>query len=500
MQNLQRKIQSSFINPSQRKLGFALLWNPLLPRRPGRCSLAGAFFTCPPKLGFVADLDSLYPPQFVAYSGRDPATTALTFHLVRTQIQRIRDLENRLFDTSLSCVPGRYLQNTIMETARNEGLRDQLKRAKEDREQLNIELSDLEEDHLALQNELVAGVAAVAAAAAAGAYVETQTDTEGFISLMTSGRNTEQLPASFESSADAIAAIDSIQREGSDSDSSSTSQAPKRRLPAERYSLRVYTLHLNAAAGGAGKLMATRLQPTPGRRLTAAASPSSLSKSQPAATFAATIVVAAATFVAAASPAPAPAAAAAASHSRDSSPSAKNNSLNSAAVVPIPLPQRRRRNGGLPDLKDGSDEEDESDGAKTPLVAALAAERKRRRCGGGGGCSASAPAPGFEVPVAGAKRWRDADDDDDDDDGDGEGAKEGSLQDGEQQVAKRMIVYAEPLQDAAGTHAPLQSVAAQRCEAEDGVARESDQEVEARGKTATAVCGAAVDANGKGRV
>ncbi|KAI9358943.1 hypothetical protein DFJ73DRAFT_757828 [Zopfochytrium polystomum] len=197
-----------------------------------------------------------------------PAEIAHHVAFLRTQIQRTRDLETRLFDTEARLrARDQYLQNTIMETARrvqeleqqtadldaqNEELRDELKRAKEDREQLKNELGDLEEDHLALQNELVVGEAAVAAAAAAAVVVvqetgdivfadagvatatgvdvmddyvvlrdvETQTDAAGLISLMASGRGMKQLPASFDSSADAIAAIESIRRERSDSGSS----------------------------------------------------------------------------------------------------------------------------------------------------------------------------------------------------------------------------------------------------------------------------------------
>ncbi|KAJ1565751.1 hypothetical protein HK405_011679, partial [Cladochytrium tenue] len=206
-------------------------------------------------------------PEFVAHH----------ISFLKSQLEKAHSLEGRLSDTEARLrARDQYLQNTIMDTARrvqeleqltadleaqNDELRLELRRAREDKELLAQELGDLEEDHLALQNEFVVGeVAATTAtvlvnddgaiaiigtgptiASGSGGSdaeqvadlmddyvllrdVETQTDTSGIVSLLGGNRVPAGAPA-FESAADAISAINSLRRERDSGSSNVTAAA-----------------------------------------------------------------------------------------------------------------------------------------------------------------------------------------------------------------------------------------------------------------------------------
>ncbi|KAJ1549175.1 hypothetical protein HK405_008555, partial [Cladochytrium tenue] len=191
----------------------------------------------------------------------------VSYHMsfLRSYLEKAHTLEMRLADSEARLrARDAYLQNTIMDTARrvqeleqltadleaqNDELRLELRRAREDKELLAQELGDLEEDHLALQNEIVIGEAVVASRSsvllangmddlsAIGADsaspasgdgeepengpqnlmddyvllrdVETQTDASGIVSVLGGAPAAAAVP-SFSSAAEAISAINGV--------------------------------------------------------------------------------------------------------------------------------------------------------------------------------------------------------------------------------------------------------------------------------------------------
>ncbi|KAJ3326688.1 hypothetical protein HDU76_012723 [Blyttiomyces sp. JEL0837] len=144
--------------------------------------------------------------------GRPTLLATFAHHLneLKSQFERAKEFEKRLFDAEARLrARDQYLQNTIMDTARrvqelegltadlesqNEELRLELKRAKQDRDDLELELGDLEDDHFVLQNQM--------------------TDASGLISLLAaptlSAAVAQPFPTTFNSAADAIAAINQM--------------------------------------------------------------------------------------------------------------------------------------------------------------------------------------------------------------------------------------------------------------------------------------------------